>query len=134
LLKINFFIYFLLFWCVNLKNNFLKIKNIILIYIDIKNTLKSNCNYIPKQPLISIHFHRKNFVKKVNTAFIVQLFLLARHCHFMEKREKRGHTGSSRSSIRFITLFHLLNCTPKIFSLPRISFNPEKREIYPLLC
>ena len=36
-----------LFWYVNIKNNFLKLKNIILIYFYTNNTLKNNHNYTP---------------------------------------------------------------------------------------
>jgi hypothetical protein len=40
---ICFFYIFILFWCVNIKNNFLKIKKyIILMYFRMKNTLKTN--------------------------------------------------------------------------------------------
>jgi hypothetical protein len=35
----------------DIKNNFLKVKNNILIYFRIKNTLKNNYNYISKQIL-----------------------------------------------------------------------------------
>jgi len=52
LLKINFFIYFKLFWCSDFKNNFKKIKKIILIYFKIKNILK--INYTVKHSQINI--------------------------------------------------------------------------------
>ena len=45
--KNYFFIYFCIFisfWCADVKNNFLKVKNIILMCFQIKNTLKNN-NY-----------------------------------------------------------------------------------------
>ena len=45
LLKIKFFIYFGSFWCADLKNNFLKIKKIILMHFD----TKSNHNHTSKQ-------------------------------------------------------------------------------------
>jgi len=39
--KLIFFGIFRLFWCVDVKNNFVKIKNIILIYFWVKNNLKT---------------------------------------------------------------------------------------------
>ena len=47
----NSFYIFESFWCANLKNNFLKIKNIILIHFDPKNTLKSNRNHTSKHTI-----------------------------------------------------------------------------------
>jgi hypothetical protein len=47
LLQINSFSVFGSFWCTSIKNKFLKIKNIILMYFRVKNTLKKNfwkCN------------------------------------------------------------------------------------------
>jgi len=47
-LKKLFFIFFRLFLCVNIKNNFKNKKNIILIYFRENNILKSSCYYIFK--------------------------------------------------------------------------------------
>jgi hypothetical protein len=46
LFKINLFYIFKLFWYADIKNNFLKIKKyIILMYLQVKNTLKNNYYY-----------------------------------------------------------------------------------------
>jgi len=38
--------FFLLFWCADIKNNLKKLKIIILMYFQIKNTLKNNYYHI----------------------------------------------------------------------------------------
>ena len=49
---INIFLSFQIFWCANIKNIFFKIKkNIILMYFQVKNTLKRNCNHTLKHTL-----------------------------------------------------------------------------------
>jgi hypothetical protein len=49
LLKIMFLNYvFKLFWCEDIKNNFLKIKNFILIYFEVKSILNCHRYYNPK--------------------------------------------------------------------------------------
>jgi len=63
LLKINIFLCFGLFWCANFKNNFKKIKKIILMYFNIKNTLKNNHNHTPKHILtIASGFSESNII------------------------------------------------------------------------
>jgi hypothetical protein len=51
--KLKYFIYFEPFWCINLKNYFLK-KNIILIYFNKKKNLKNNYNYNFKRTIITV--------------------------------------------------------------------------------
>ena len=67
--KNNLFLYvFDRFNTLILKNNFLKIKNIILMYFSTKNTLKNNCNHTPKQTLN--HFDENVVDMKYNNLFL----------------------------------------------------------------
>jgi hypothetical protein len=80
--KLYIFYIFKLFWCIDIKNNFLKIKKIILIYFKIKNTLKNNHNHTPKllvtpMFLVGLGFPNKVFLvffTKKNCFLVQQLY------------------------------------------------------------
>jgi hypothetical protein len=50
--KINFFYIFGSFWYADLKNNFFKIKKIILMHFSTKSYLKNNRNHLPNKIFI----------------------------------------------------------------------------------
>jgi hypothetical protein len=55
MILIIYFYILKIFLYINIKNNFLKIKNIILIYFQVKNTLKNNYIYAHKHTLQDIY-------------------------------------------------------------------------------
>ena len=58
---------FILFWCTDVKNKFLKIKNLISMYFQTKNTSKNNLCYDIKQALTRfVACGQKNFQGKKN--------------------------------------------------------------------
>jgi len=76
-LKLFFIYIFRLFWCINDKNNFFKIKNIILIYFQTKNTL----NYI--RPLLYLKTPSKRVLDSVVAVAFQITFCAEMHANYV---------------------------------------------------